>query len=185
MSMPSSMQRCQVFGKCAADEFGPDVADVEPDELELACAHFGMDRARHDVAGREFAARVIPEHEALAVRQQQSAAFAAHRLGDQPAVSLRVAQRGRMELDHLQVGDAAAGSPGEGDAVADRASDIGRDLVHARGAAGREHDVIGVHRAQQPGVSSSTRAPPQAGPPGAGASLVVIRTPPRRAVAAA
>ena len=67
----------------ARDELGRLVADVEVHAVEAAAFHFVVDGARHDVARREFAARVVSWHERRAVRQQQTAALAAHRLGDQ------------------------------------------------------------------------------------------------------
>ena len=85
-------------------------------------------------------------HEAAAVGQQQMAALAAHRLGDQEGLGVRVVQAGRVELDELHVGDPAAGAPGHGDAVAGRGVGIGRVQVDLAGAAGGQHGVAGARR---------------------------------------
>ncbi len=46
--------------------------------------HFHMDRPRHHITrGQVFPVRRVAVHKWLAIRRQQHAAFAAHRLADQ------------------------------------------------------------------------------------------------------
>jgi hypothetical protein len=45
------------------------VRDVEVDTVQAALLHFEIDGPGDDVARREFGARIVPGHEAPAVRQ--------------------------------------------------------------------------------------------------------------------
>ena len=86
-----------------ADESLALVGDVEVDAVEAALLHLGVDGAGHDVARGELGARVVLRHEALAVGQLQQPALAAHRLGDEEALGVRVVEAGGVELDELHV----------------------------------------------------------------------------------
>ena len=92
-------------------------AGVEP------CAARGVrrgDRAGHDVARRELAARIGVEREPAAVAIHQQRAGAAHRLGDERRrIHPGQLERGGMELEELEV------------------AELGADLVRQRPAVGR------------------------------------------------
>ena len=62
-----------MVGKCSFREFRRLVADVEVDIIETAFFHLGVDGARHDVARRQFDARIICLHETRACRSAGSA----------------------------------------------------------------------------------------------------------------
>ena len=121
------------------------VADVQVDAIRAEALHLVVDGAGYDVPRGQLAARVEPVHEPAAVGQQQPAALAAHRFGDEerPAIRLPgrlgVVQAGGVELVELHVGDAAACPPCHGDAVAGGAVGIAGVHVDLAGAAGREH----------------------------------------------
>ncbi len=66
-----------------ANKVGRLVADIEIQTLRAQPFHFMVDGPRHDIARGQFLTRVEILHEAAAIRQQQHAAFAAHRLGNQ------------------------------------------------------------------------------------------------------
>ena len=87
------------------------------------------DRARDDVARRELVG------EAVAVVVDEQRALAAQRLREQEAV---VEQRGRVELDELEVGERGPGAIGEHEPLAERAGRVRRPLPERRVAAGRE-----------------------------------------------
>ena len=152
MSMPSDAHVAINVGEVFLDQRVGLVADVEIHAVRAEAFHFVVDGARDDVARREFGARVELRHEAFAVGQQQQAAFAAHRFGDQERFRVRVKQAGRMELIELHVRDATAGAPRHRDAVAGRAVRIAGIEVHLARAAGCENharrlehfDVIGL-----------------------------------------
>jgi len=148
----AQLQATRVDGrKVLPDEVGALVRDVQVHTVQPVPLHFVVDGARHDVARRQFGPAVVQQHEALAGcgagrgRQQQPAAFAAHRLADQKALGMRVVQAGRMELDEFHVGHRAARAPGRGDAVAGGGVGVGGVEVHLARAAGG-HD--GVRRAK-------------------------------------
>jgi hypothetical protein len=145
-----------MLGKVADDEFRRLVGDVEIDAVEAALLHFEVDRARHHVARRQFGAFVVFRHEAAAVRQAQQRALAAHRLGDQERLGVRVIQAGGMKLHEFQVGDPATGAPGHGDAVAGGRIRVGGVEEHLAGAAGGQHGVAGGNRLHRPEAVSST-----------------------------
>ncbi|MNV95733.1 hypothetical protein D3C71_1906590 [compost metagenome] len=118
------------------DELGRLVADVQVHAVHTQALHLVVDGAGDDVARGQLGARVEALHEALAVGQLEQAAFAAHRLGDQEVLRLRVVQAGRVELVELQVADPAAGAPGHGDAVARRDIRVGGILINLGRSAG-------------------------------------------------
>ena len=93
---------------------------VEPDVLLARRLHPFVDRARHDVARREIGERMQPGHERDAVDVAQHRAFAAQRLREQRPRHQRRVQRGRVELDELEVGARDAGLQRERDPVAGR-----------------------------------------------------------------
>ena len=100
------------------DELRRLVRDVQVDAFDAAFLHLEVDGPCHDVARRQFGARIVLRHESRAVGQQQAAAFAAHRFADQERLGIGVVQAGRVELDELHVADAAACTPSSGNAVA-------------------------------------------------------------------
>ena len=125
-------------GEMLADEGLALVRDVEVDAVQAALLHLEVDGARHHVARGELAALVVARHEALAVRELEQPALAAHRLRDEEALGVRVVQAGGVELDELHVGHRAAGAPAHGDAVAGGGVGVGRVEVDLAGAAGGE-----------------------------------------------
>ena len=99
---------------------------------------------RHDVA------RLQLVDEALAVRVAQQGAVAPQRLGEERPGHGLEGERGRVELDELEVGHRDAGAQGHGDAVAGGLEGVGGDGEQLAGAAGGDEDVGGpdvAHRA--------------------------------------
>ena len=93
---PTSASAATMFGKRSASTWrmSSQTASVAG-ALEL-----GVDRQRHLVAGRELV------DEALALRVVEERALAAHGLGHEKAVARALeAERGRMELHELEVGE--------------------------------------------------------------------------------
>ena len=84
-------------------------------------------------------------HERRAVVVAQDRAFAAQGLRQQRPRHRRVVQRGRVELDELEVGARDAGLQRERDAVAGRQRRVRGDREALARAAGREHDVDRAH----------------------------------------
>ena len=126
-------------GKVAAHEFGGHVADVEVDVVEAVALDLGVDRARHHVARREFGARIVVGHEAMAgARVEQPPALAANGLRDEEVLDVEIVEAGRVELHEFHVGDARAGPPRHRDAVAGRALRRGREQIGSPRAAGGE-----------------------------------------------
>ena len=103
-----------------------------------------VDGASDDVAWGQLGTLVEARHEARAIRQFQQGAFTAHGFGDQVGLGLGVVQAGRVELIELHVGDAAAGAPGHGNAVAGRDVGIAGVLVGLAGTTGGECDKAGA-----------------------------------------
>ena len=99
---------------------------------------FADDGARHDVAGRQVAGRIVALDEALAGRVDQLPALAAQRFRQQEARRARHAQHRRMELDELEIRHARAGLERHRHAVAGRDRRIGGLAKHLPGAAGGE-----------------------------------------------
>ena len=90
--------------------------------------------------GRDLVARRQLVDEALAAVVDQRGAVAADRLGDQEAlVARRREQRGRVELQELEVGELGAGGVGHRQPAADRGRRIGRTRPQRGAAAGREN----------------------------------------------
>ncbi len=79
-------------------------------------------------------------HEALAAAVDQDGAFAPDRLRGQRHRIGAQRQRGRMELDELQVAQDRPGPRGERQAAADRAQRVGRRRIESANSAGRQHD---------------------------------------------
>ncbi len=131
-------------GEVLDDEIRRLVADVQIQAVRAQTLHFMVYGARHHVPGGQLGALVEARHEALAVGQQQAAALAANRLGDQKALRLGVVQAGGVELHEFHVRHPAAGAPRHGDAVAGGHVRVGGIQVHLGGAAGGQH-----HRTRQ------------------------------------
>ena len=92
-----------------------------------------MDRARDGVA------RLQLVDEALAGGVVQRRALAAHRLGDEEALAAADPDdRGRVELDELEVGEVGARGARQQQAGAVGAGRVGRARPQRRGAARRE-----------------------------------------------
>ena len=120
-----------------------------------------LDRAGHDVPGRQLGVGVHVEHEPVAVAVDEPAPLAAHRLGDQKRAPAD-GQGGRVELDELHVAHGRAGAVGEGDAVAGRAGRVGGARVEGARAAGREQRHAGADEpqlvvAEHPGAGAAAR----------------------------
>ncbi len=135
----------------AADEVGVLVADVQVHAVRAQPLHLVVDGAGNDVTGRELGALVEARHEPAAVRQEQTPALAAHRLGDQERLDVRVVEARRVELHELHVRDATARAPGHGDPVAGRDVGVARVEVHLARAAGGQHHEAGRHGADPAG----------------------------------
>ena len=117
------------------------LADVEEHAVVARPLHLGVNRASHDVARRERAARIVLLHELLAVLVDKHRALAAHRLGDEEPLRLRMVEAGRMELDELHVLDLRPRAPRKRNAVPGRRVGIARVEVHLAAAARRENRV--------------------------------------------
>ena len=151
--MRGRRDRQPVLGRVEADGAarGPDrreapleVVDhrgVEPQVLGAGARHRLVDRARDDVARREVGERMHVGHERDAVVVAEHRALAAQRLREERARHRRMVQRGRVELDELEVGARDAGLQRQRDAVAGRQRRVGGDREALADAAGREHDV--------------------------------------------
>src|SRR6185369_13433997 len=70
-----------------------------------------------------------------AVGCAQYRAFAAHRFGDEERLRVRMVETSRMELDELEIADAAARPPGHRNAVARSDVRVGRVEINLAGAA--------------------------------------------------
>ena len=132
-----------MLGKCSFRNASRLVRDVEIDAIQAALFHFEVDGPGDHVARRQFGALIVRGHEAGAVGQLEQAAFAAHRLGDQEGLGVRVVQAGGVKLDEFHVGDPATGAPAHGDAVARRDVGIGGVEINLACAARGQRDMSG------------------------------------------
>jgi hypothetical protein len=125
-------------GEVRLDERRPFVRDVEVHAVDAVLLDLEVDRAGDDVARGELRALVVARHEAFPVGELQDPALAAHRLGDQERLRVRVEEAGRMELDELHVRDLRPRAPRHGDAVAARRVRVGGEEIDLPGAARRD-----------------------------------------------
>ena len=132
------------IGEVGLEEVRRFVRDIEIDAVQAAFFHLVVDGAGDDVARSEFRPRVVLGHEARAVGQLEQAAFAAHRLGDEERLGVRVVEAGGVELDEFHVGDPAPGPPTHGHAIAGRRIGVGCVEVHLARSAGGQHGVEGT-----------------------------------------
>ena len=120
------------------------------------------DRARHEVARREIAGRLVRAARTRSPASLTSrAAFAAQRLRQQEPRRARDAEHRRMELHELEVGHARAGLERHRDAVAGGDRRVRRLAKHLAGAAGREQRARGADR-RCTSPSRSTNVAPDA-----------------------
>ena len=120
---------------------GRDPGGVEPDPAPSGGGQMRGDPAGHDVARRQLRVPGVAGQEPQPGVVAQHRSLPADGFGDQ-----RVAghiQRGRMELQELQVPQPGAGPGGQGHAVAGGRGRVGGVLVHLPGPAGGEHDGAG------------------------------------------
>ena len=115
---------------------------IEEDGPAVLRLHLARDRAGDDVARRELAVGVRVEREAPAVLVDERRTLAADGLGDEER--LADAEDRRVELEELEVAHLGAGAQRRGDAVAGRDRGIRRVRVQLAGAAGGEHDGVGL-----------------------------------------
>jgi hypothetical protein len=141
---------------------------VEPVRL-----HDPQDRLGHHVPRGQVGQLVHALHERLAGRVDQHRALAPDRLADQrllPAGGGAEPERGRVELDELQVGDHRAGPQRQRDAVAGghgRVRGRGEHLAHP---AGGQHDRAGQHRADAVRAALAEHVQAHPGGPAVGAA---------------
>ena len=115
----SEGEACLVdVGETLLQKRAPLLADVEAAVRRAGALHLAVDRARHDVARREGAARIVVLHEGPPLAVHQHGPFPAHRLGDEEALGLGMVEAGGMELHELHVRDLRARAPRERHAVA-------------------------------------------------------------------
>lgn len=79
------------------------VGNVKVDAVQAALLHFEVNCSGHDVAWREFAARVMLGHETGPIRKVKQSTFASDRFRDQEGLGLWMIKAGWMELDELHV----------------------------------------------------------------------------------
>ena len=117
-----------------------------------------LDAARHPIAGREIAGRIVALHEALARLVEQPRTLAAQRLREQESRLPGHLQRRRVELHELEIGHRRAGAVRHGHAVAGRHGRIGRVAEDMTGAAGREQHHLRSDDARAPVLVQDLRA---------------------------
>ena len=103
-----------------------------------------VDGAGDDIARRQLGALVKTVHKALAVGQQQFAAFTAYRFGNQERFGLRVVQAGGVELVEFHIGHPAAGTPGHGNAIAGGTVGVAGVQIHLAGTTGGQYHGVGA-----------------------------------------
>ena len=109
--------------------------------------HGRRHRPGHDVARRQLAAGIGVEREAPALAIDQQRARAAHRLGDERRrIHARERERGRVELQELDVAKLGADPVCQRPAVGGGHLRIGGDGVELADAARGEHHRAGVDR---------------------------------------
>ena len=143
------------LGKPASDPLRRFVRDVEKDIRLVLLEHALVDGARDDVAGRELPVGVDLLEERLSRDVRDAGALAAQRLGQKQA-SFRMHERGRVELDVLEVQEPCAGAPRHREAVSAGSGRVGRvqiDLAEAARGEDRlarevRRDAVAVAREQ-------------------------------------
>ena len=137
----------------------------ERQEHRLFCAlALANNGARHAIARRQIACRLVSVHERLAKRVHQPRTFAAKRLRQQKSRLAFHHQRGGMELDKFQIDNRRACAVGHRDAVAGRHVRVRRLVVNLPGAASRKQHTPGARR-RQPAIGGEE--------PGANAAAVL------------
>ena len=102
---------------------------VEEHAMSLRAAM--PDRARDDVAGREFGAGLV-RHEALAGVVDQDRAVAAHGLGHQRHRTRRPVEGGRVKLDEFEIGELRARTRRQRQSLAEATGRVGTVAETAR-----------------------------------------------------
>ena len=115
------------------------------------------DRARDDVAGREFGAGLV-RHEALPGVVDQDRAVAAHGLGDQRHRARRPVEGGRVKLDELEIGELRARACRQRQPLTEATGRVGAVEKQPADATRRDHDATGVDH--QRTAARSPRARP-------------------------
>ena len=116
---------------------------VEPHVVDALVEHARGDRPGHDVAGQQLV------DEALAVGVAEQRAVAPQRLRQQRPRHRGVVQRGRVELEELEVGDGHPGPERHGDAVAGGHDRVRRDREQLARPAGGEQHVCGARTSRR------------------------------------
>ena len=128
------------------------VRDVEERVGLVPFEHALMDRARHHVAGGELGVRMHLVEKRVPGGVRDPGTLAAQGLGQQEA-PLRMDERGRMELDELEVQEPRAGAPRHRDAVSPGALRVGRVEIDLSEAAGREDRLAREKRPHLAGLA--------------------------------
>ena len=123
----------------------------------MPCRAAAPDRARDDVARREFGAGLV-RHETLAGVVDQDRAVAAHGFGQQRHRARRPVEGGRVKLDELEIGELCARTRRQRQPLAEAAGRVGAVEKQTADAAGRDHDAAGIDHAA--GRVRSRRARP-------------------------
>ena len=100
----------------------------------------GPEGPRDDVARQQLGLRPGVGQEPTAFLVHEGRPGATQRLGEERHRVGAHVEGGRVELDELQIGEARAGAPREGEAVAGRLRRVGRPREDLADAAGGEHD---------------------------------------------
>ena len=131
-------------------ELRAEVAGVEPHVRLPGLDHPAGDGLGDHVARREVGELVLALHEAVALEVDEERALAAHGLGDQRLLALRVGaepHHGRVELHELEVAQPGAGAQRDRHPVAGGDARVGGLAEDLAEPAGGEHDRAAVHGA--------------------------------------
>ncbi len=121
------------------------MADVEMHIIKTIAFDLIVNRARHYVTRSQLhPLLVIVCHKTVtSFGMEQPSTLAAHRLCDEEVFDLQIIQAGRVELHHLHIGNARAGSPCHRNPITRGAARGGAELVDAARAACRHNRGLG------------------------------------------
>lgn len=125
--------------------FGIEMRYVEMDERNTLFEDFGVDCSGDDVAGREFAARVVIEHEPSSMNRSEDCAFASEGFRYEEVSGFSVIEGRRMELNEFHIFDCRADCGGQSDAVACCDRGVRGEAINLAAASSCEHGGAAAH----------------------------------------